>query len=233
MFEQIKSQNLSEKVVEHIIHLIETRVLKPGDKLPAEGVFAEQLGVSRGVLREAFIILQFQGFITRKPKDGTYIRGLDDANKINKSITESLKYAAYKDLIELREPLEVKAVELAIERARDEDIIEIKQCINNVNIDDENYRIMDYDFHSKISELSQNILLINFTDNYYGLIEELGAKSNSKRERKIEIVEEHKDIINAIYERDKEKAREAVIYHLRRIKEIIENNKNREETRFE
>lgn len=233
MFDQIKSQNLSEMVVDHIIELIETRKLKPGDKLPAENVFAEQLGVSRGILREALIILQFQGFINRKPKDGTYIRGLDDTNKINQSITQSLKYATYKDLIELREPLEVKTVELAIERAKDEEINEIKEYINSIDVDDENYRIMDYNFHSKITELSQNILLINFTDNYYGLIEEIGAKSSNKRERRIEIIEEHKDIINAISERDKEKARQATIYHLRRVREIIEESKFGEEIHFE
>jgi len=83
---------------------------------------------------------------------------------------------------------------------------------------------MDYNFHLKIAELSKNILLINFIDNYYGLIEELGEKSNKKRERKLEIIEEHKGLINAIYNRDVVEAREALSYHLRKVKQIISKN---------
>ena len=128
MYRQIKAQNLSELVVEKIIGLIDEGKLKPGDKLPAENTLAEQLGVSRGVLREALIILQFQGFITRKPKDGTYIRSLQEINKENNSMTALMKKATYNDFIEVREALEIRTVELAIDRAKDEDIEEIKEC---------------------------------------------------------------------------------------------------------
>jgi len=130
MFKQVKAQNLSEMVVKQIIGLIESEELKPGDKLPPENIFAEQLGVSRGILREALTILQFQGFISRKPKDGTYIRELEDYKKANQSITESLKDATYMDLVELREALELRTVELAIQRAKDEEIVEIKNYLN-------------------------------------------------------------------------------------------------------
>lgn len=224
MFKQVKAQNLSEMVVKQIIELIESEELKPGDKLPPENIFAEQLGVSRGILREALTILQFQGFISRKPKDGTYIRELEDYKKANQSITESLKDATYMDLVELREALELRTVELAIQRAKDEEIVEIKNYLNGVKVDDESYNIMDYNFHLKIAELSKNILLINFIDNYYGLIEELGEKSNKKRERKLEIIEEHGNLINAIYNRDVDEAREALSYHLRKVKQIISKN---------
>ncbi|WP_040213966.1 FadR/GntR family transcriptional regulator [Clostridium polynesiense] len=224
MFKQVKSQNLSEMVVKQIIELIEAEELKPGDKLPPENIFADELGVSRGILREALTILQFQGFISRKPKDGTYIRELGDYKKANQSITESLKDATYMDLIEVREALELRTVELAIERARDEEIIKIKDYLNSINIDDKNYNIMDYNFHLKIAELSKNILLINFIDNYYGLIEELGEKSNKKAERKQEIIDEHKSLINAIYSRNVKMAKEALTYHLRKVREIISKN---------
>lgn len=221
MYRQIKAQNLSELVVEKIIGLIDEGKLKPGDKLPAENTLAEQLGVSRGVLREALIILQFQGFITRKPKDGTYIRSLQEINKENNSMTALMKKATYNDFIEVREALEIRTVELAIDRAKDEDIEEIKEFINSINLDNDSYNLMDYNFHLKIAELSHNNLLINFIDNYYGLIEELGQISNKNRERKLEIIEEHKNIIEAISLRDKDLAVKAIKHHLRKIKEII------------
>lgn len=225
MFKHVKSQNLSEVVVNEIISLIQKGELKPGDKLPPENVFAEKLGVSRGILREALTILQFQGFISRKPKDGTYIRELEEYEKASTSVIESLKKATYMDLLELREALELRTVELAVERGKDSDIKEIEEYIDSVNPEDENYSIADYNFHLKIAELSKNLLLINFIESYYGLIRELGEKSDKNIERKQEIIREHRALIAAIANRDKEGAREALSFHLRKVRETISKNR--------
>ena len=197
MFKAVKSQNLSEIVVNEIISLMEKGELKPGDKLPAESIFAEQLGVSRGILREALTILQFQGFISRKPKNGTYIRELEEYEKASTSVIESLKNATYMDLIELGEALELRTVELAVERGKDSDIQAIVDYINSVNPEDKNYSIIDYNFHLKIAELTKNLLLSNFIESYYDLIRELGEKSNKNIERRQEIIKELKALITA------------------------------------
>lgn len=221
MIKKIKSENLSEKVVKQIIKLIENNELKPGDKLPPENEFAEKLGVSRGILREALTILQFQGFISRKPKDGTYIREISLEEISADSMVKSLKDSTYIDLIELREALELKAIELAIKRADSKSIYEIKQYLESVNVDDENYSISDYNFHMKIAELSKNVLIMNFIDTSYDLIREMGEKSNHNRRRKIEIFEEHKNLINAILERDMIKAKDSLRFHLSKVKENV------------
>jgi len=41
-----------------IVELIEKKELVPGVKVPAEGEFARRLGVSRGILREAYRLLE-------------------------------------------------------------------------------------------------------------------------------------------------------------------------------
>jgi GntR family transcriptional repressor for pyruvate dehydrogenase complex len=220
MFKQLKSEKLSERVANQIIKLIETGELKPGDKLPAEDIFSEKLGVSRGILREALALLQFQGLISRKPKDGTYIRELPLHDHVSESIVSSLKDATYRELIEIRESLEQRIVELAIERASDEEIQQIQDYLNNIVIDENSYRAADHNFHLKVAELSKNILLINFIDSYYGLIEEFGQRSNRNSERRLEVIEEHKRIISSIAKRDVEEARAAVGHHLRRIKQV-------------
>ncbi|KGK89958.1 FadR/GntR family transcriptional regulator [Clostridium sp. HMP27] len=222
MFTQLKSKKLSERVSQQIIGLIESGELKPGDKLPAENIFAEKLGVSRGILREALTLLQFQGIISRKPKDGTYIRELSKYNSIGESILKSLKEASYQDLIEVRESLEQRAVELAIERASDEQIREIETYLNSINVNDAYDNITDYDFHLKLAELSKNVLLINFIESYYGLIKELGKMSSKNQERRQVIIEEHKAIIDLIIKRDADGAKAAVTYHLRKVKESIQ-----------
>src|SRR5690348_8204436 len=92
-FEAVKSVKLSDKVAQRIIGMVENGELKPGDKLPTETVLAEKLGVSRGILREALTVLQYQGYISRKPKDGTYIRELKDNTLLNGSILDAFKKA--------------------------------------------------------------------------------------------------------------------------------------------
>lgn len=222
-FKVFKTENLSGRVAQEITHLIEIGKLKPGDKLPTETLFAEQLGVSRGILREALTILQYRGYISRKPKDGTYIRELQDYNFINESIMGSLKRASYKDLIEMRESLEQKIVELAIKRAKDEEIEAIEKYLDDAGSINEYNSLLDYNFHLRIAELSKNILLINFINLYYDLIHELGESSFKKEHRRREVLEEHKRIIRAIKNRNIEEAKKEIVYHLGMVEKSIDS----------
>jgi GntR family transcriptional regulator len=53
--------------------LIQSGTYQPGQKLPSEGIFAQQLGISRPTLREALYKLEIEGLIVRKHGLGTYI----------------------------------------------------------------------------------------------------------------------------------------------------------------
>lgn len=221
-FKNIKSIRLSDKVAEEIIMMIENGQLKPGDKLPTETVLAEKMGISRGILREALTILQYKGYISRKPKDGTYIRELSESNFINNSLLKSFKRATYKDLIQMREALEQKVVELAVKSASDKEIEEMEKFLTNVNLSDDKNPLLDYNFHLKLAELSKNILLINFIGIYYDLIRELGESSFKNKKRRIEVIEEHKYIIQKIKSRDEDAAKEAIMKHLSNVEKSID-----------
>ncbi|MGF7059107.1 FadR/GntR family transcriptional regulator [Brassicibacter mesophilus] len=223
-FKTLKAERLSDKVVHEIISMIEAGKLKPGDKLPTETDFAEQLGVSRGILREALTILQVQGYISRKPKDGTYIRELPEKNAIDEPIITMFKKASYRDLIEMRESLEQKVVELAIERARDEEILEIERMLSNISLADEKIGLADQNFHLRLAELSRNILLINFISLYYDLIHEIAENNFKSVKRQEEVIKEHIEIIQAIKERNVTRAKHSVVYHLRMVKKFIDTN---------
>lgn len=225
-FKAIKPVKLYDQVAQDIIAMIEKGELKPGDKLPTEMVLASKLGISRGMLREALTILQYKGYISRKPKDGTYIRELSEINSINDSLINSFKKASYRELLEMREALEQKIVELAIKNSSDE---EIQQLLDSLNTSDEKESLLDYDFHLRLAELSKNILLINFIDIYYDLIRELGENSSKNKNRKIKVLEEHKRIVLAIQLRNEEMAKEEILNHLNMVRKSIDSitmNKN-------
>jgi len=98
-----------------------------GDRLPPERDLAKQLGVSRSTLREAFRVLEQQGIIVTKPGGGRYIVGLPKQYD-KQALLEDLEKAAIWDLLETREMLENRIVELACERATEQDLINIREA---------------------------------------------------------------------------------------------------------
>ena len=73
-FQKIKIRRPPDIIIEQISDLIARRIIKAGQKLPAERVLAERFDVSRGTVREALRALQTEGLIRRKRGSGTVIQ---------------------------------------------------------------------------------------------------------------------------------------------------------------
>jgi GntR family transcriptional repressor for pyruvate dehydrogenase complex len=69
----IDRSKLYTSIVDQIIEGIRSGTLPPGSALPAERVLAQQLGVSRGSVREAVRVLEHAGIITVRPGSGTFV----------------------------------------------------------------------------------------------------------------------------------------------------------------
>lgn len=76
LLEPLTQQNLRDRVVGAIRDAIVQGRLRPGEKVP-EDELAQQLGVSRTPIREAIRILEQQGLVRVRPKNGTYIAKVD------------------------------------------------------------------------------------------------------------------------------------------------------------
>lgn len=77
MLEVIERSRLSDVVAKKIKQYITARGLKPGDRLPTEHAFAEQLGVSRISVREAIKALEFLGILDSRPGRGIIVSRID------------------------------------------------------------------------------------------------------------------------------------------------------------
>lgn len=218
----VRSERLSDKIVNQIINMIRDNSLKAGDKLPNEAVLAEQFGVSRGILREALIRLQSQGYIRRKTKDGTYIEENIQNKLMNESVNEILKKATYSDLLDFRETLELKMVERVIERASDDEIEELFEGLTAAESEEVQHN-MDHYFHYKLAQASRNVFFMNFIDTYYDLISEIASKAYRDQVRRNQIAEEHLAIVTAIAKRDKKAARKAVLHHIQMVDKKVES----------
>ena len=72
-FEKIKTKTKYSQIIEQILDLIQRNIYKPGDRLPNERLLAEEMGVSRGALRESLKALIIIGVIESRQGDGTYV----------------------------------------------------------------------------------------------------------------------------------------------------------------
>src|SRR5258708_20009789 len=74
-FGPIKPKRVFEEICERIRNELSSGALRPGDKLPPERELAEQFGVSRTAVREAFRSLERSGLIglQKGAKGGAFI----------------------------------------------------------------------------------------------------------------------------------------------------------------
>ncbi len=104
--DKIPQRSLRSQVVEAIRDAIIQGKFRPGEKVPEEEL-AEQLGVSRTPIREAIRILEQQGLVETRPKNGTFIASVDwDEARDGLLVRATLEELAVRQAIERMEPPE-------------------------------------------------------------------------------------------------------------------------------
>jgi DNA-binding FadR family transcriptional regulator len=116
-------QRLGEIVAERLGEWITERQLKPGDRLPSEPELAAHFGVARTVVREALSKLKTLGVIEVYQGKGAFVSDLPIELLFMRVRRLNPNEYGQKHLWELREILEVQAVELACQRRTREDLL--------------------------------------------------------------------------------------------------------------
>jgi GntR family transcriptional repressor for pyruvate dehydrogenase complex len=208
----------TDKVISKIKELINSGVLKPGDKLPAERKMAIEFGVGRTQVREALHKLEFYGIIKTLPQSGSIINGLD-ITTLDGLISDVLNLQNYDffSLVETRVVLEMNAIRLCAERRTENDLKNLEKAHDTfVRFFDTPDRISnDFVFHRIIAEASHNpvlkaMLMIVIPD----------IMTIYQRDRRIcgpntEVLKEHELMLEAIKNQDGEKAAKIMQQHLK------------------
>ena len=122
---------LYEDVVNDLYTLIDESQLQPGDKLPPERELTEKLGISRNVLREAFHVLESRGIINSHQGKGRFLRVMPKAGDMTtkyESLSKNLERCSMIEAYEVRQVLEMKAVELIVRNASEDDINDLEKA---------------------------------------------------------------------------------------------------------
>lgn len=213
----IKSDRLYMKVAEQLKKLITNEVIKPGERFPSERELAEQLGVSRPTIREAMIALELSGVIEIRTGSGIYVT--HPQHRISDTLAD--KGAGPFEILEIRYILEAEACALAAARITDEQLAELRATIDEMEEEEKRSNASeraDQKFHSIIAQACQNSAVSSVVDWLWKLRNESELSTMFlKRIREEGIhpsIQEHKNILAALEQRNPERARTAMKLHI-------------------
>lgn len=224
MFEPIPMPKRNfEVVVENIRRQIYLGNLKPGRKLPNEVELGRQFNVGRSAIREALKVLELSGLliVRRGYNGGTFVAPPDfeDASEVV-TLTLRMGHTTVQQLIEAREVIEVRAAELAAERATDLEIADLEAITQrmeqNINVP-ARYIAADVDFHLAIAEMSRNNVFIFTLSAIRNLLTQDLNRLVSDRELCWLFISHHRQISEAIASHKVDEAGQTIRDHLQSI----------------
>jgi DNA-binding GntR family transcriptional regulator len=203
-----RPQLLSEQVYQHLKTLILNNELESGAPIVEEHI-AAQWGVSRTPLRSALTRLERDGLVEIFPHKGCFVRRIlpDDI----------------REMYQVREALEVTAVELATPLIPDEEIAAMEAHFVEIEIEirRENYDLYipsDAAFHAMIMKSVPNRLLITTLESIYDHLTRIRSFSHGlPGVHMYEAFQEHAAVLDAIKHRDPDAAGARMKTHIRNV----------------
>jgi len=219
-FGQIRrNEHLPARIAAQIGSDIQEGRLKPGDKLPTEHFLAKSLGVSRSVVREAIAQLRNEGLVETRQGVGAFVTERQNrAIRIDEG--ELFKRDSFRDLFQLRIPLEIEAAGLAAVHHTEADLERIDEALARMTGSEkwtDDGIDADLAFHRAIAEATGNdyfALFIGFIAERISLAI-AAARARVELEEIVNVtIEEHVVVRNALASRDPKAARDAMRAHL-------------------
>lgn len=213
--------SLVDKVEIRIIEYIKVNKLGVGDNIPKEMEFAEALGVSRTVIREALSKLRTIGIINSKKHKGMMLSQPDIIHNFQKVLeTNLLGDETLKDIFELRLILEMGMIDLLFARKTEADLIELDEIVSKMEEDKKDSTIFSLEnevaFHGKLYEMSGNNTLQRFQNLLLPVFQYVhdhklpGADTYVYSKKFIS----HRGLLNYLKEDDKKGFRKGLSQHL-------------------
>lgn len=222
--DKIEKVSVTELTTRAIRQSILEGEYKVGDKLSTEIKLCQQLNVSRTVVREALRILATEGYIRMLPGRGAFVARVTEIAKDN--YWASLSSASFKDLMDVRAPMEELAARLAARRSGPELTAQLEENFAafiqaNKSSDRQSLIRLDEQFHMTIFKATGNALLLTigkmlteaFNEYRYASFNDEGTYANA--------IEPHSRLITAFRKQSEEEAVAAMHYHMLRAIEDV------------
>lgn len=214
--------NLSDHVAQHLISYIRDNKLRLGEKAPSELSVSSELGISRGIVREAYRALRMVGILDisngRMPRVGP-INDVVLANLLEHAL--STEQATAEQALHMRAAIEVRAAELAAENKLPQHTRALLQEVANMRANlgkQDLFAEADARFHQVIGSATGNPLFELIGSALRGALKasiRAGLRNRVVRSELDQVVVTHQRIADAIADSDAVQAREYMVIHFR------------------
>ena len=200
VFQRLREDILSGKYKEH-------------DEL-RENTLGKELGVSRTPVREALRQLELEGLVTIVPNKGAYVT--------------SIKAKDVADIYHVRSMLEGLCARWATEHITEEQIGRLEEIlvlsefhVQRGNGDTAQVSELDGKFHQVLYEASDSRILEHVLSDFHKYVQMARRLSVKKKERAEKSIAEHRDILEAIRNKDADLAEKLANQHIMNVMENL------------
>ena len=234
-FQSVKTGKISERIARQIKDTILSGAMKSGDRLPPERELVEHFQASRISIREALKSLETSGLLAIKPGSGVFVSEVN-----SKPMSESLasilriKKVSINELTEARMILEPNIAKLACDRVTPQDLQKLEENIAaalTIVKSKVSARVKNIEFHSLLAESTRNSVLTLTVKTLLDVLQEMSSEIVDDSPQNVEIashtVRHHKNILEALKEKDAEKVFTLMQKHIRKIQGSLKKVKSK------
>jgi len=213
LFEKTGHGSLGNRIFDILRDRILNEEYKTGQKLN-ELTLANELKISRTPIREALKQLELEGLVMSIPNKGVYVKGFSPRD--------------IDDMFEIRLALEGLAIQFAIERmdevhlAKIKDVFELMEFYTLKN-DQDKVNDLNILYHETIYQATQSTYFEQLLKDIHYYVSVTSRHSITQPERLETALIEHRAILDAIIEEDKEKAKKTIQKHIRKTQVLVRN----------
>ena len=215
---------IAERIKQGIIH----KEWLPGEKIPGELELSKLFNVSRVTVREAIASLCGLGVLSARRGEGTFVAEVLPNSYLSTLLPMlMIDGGSMDEILELREIIEVESVGYAAQRADEADIRVMEASIKRMEKskgNDREFAVADLDFHTAIAQATHNSAVIKV----------VGLLHDMLQAAMVEIIKVmgytgglyyHRQILEAIKEKDGTKAKIIMRKHIEETIKSIETER--------
>ncbi len=226
MLKPLREPALNRAIQDHIKQYITDNHKAPGDALPSELQFAQDLGVSRNSVREAVRALASLGIIEVRHGNGIFVRDFNFD-----SVFDLLSYGLtfdsrrIRDILQIRKWLEIAAVGEVAQRIGEGELQGLEDVLARWErriAAGEPTALEDREFHRLLFQVLNNPSLTGLIDIFWLVFNNVRIQTITMDPSPVNTVHDHREILEAVRRRDAKAARQCIQGHFRNLEERVQ-----------
>lgn len=221
----IKRTDVFQTIIQHITNFLDSKQIKPGERLPSERELASMLNVSRTSVRQALKVLESSGRIETRVGSGTFLAepptvSLSDIHSLERLIEGGVTKEFLRNLIVARTSIERAIFEDYAWRANKSGINQLRELIelnrekfSSQDCDDDD-SALDLSFEKKVAQLGGNPILINMQEQLHHLWVLAWRQYGFTPEQTEVLHEEHLAIMDALAAKNSARVADLIVQHV-------------------